>query len=74
MPYFRAFRALGHQWQRADLTAKIALSEHINRLDKKFLARPRFEDDEAIVDAFTVYGRAQEQIKRLQRELELLQK
>ena len=43
-------------------------------LDKKFLARPRFEDDEAIVDAFTVYGRAQEQIKRLQRELELLQK
>lgn len=43
-------------------------------LDKKYQARPRFEDDEAIVEAFTVYGRAQEQIKRLQRELELLQK
>ena len=43
-------------------------------LDKKFHARPRFEDDEAIVEAFTVYGRAQEQIKRLQRELEMLQK
>ena len=42
--------------------------------DKKFNARPRFEDDEAIVEAFTVYGRAQEQIKRLQRELEMLQK
>lgn len=42
-------------------------------LDKKFLARPRFEDDESIVEAFTTYGRAQEQIKRLQRELELLQ-
>lgn len=42
-------------------------------LDKQFPARPRFEDDESIVEAFTKYGRAQEQIKRLQRELELLQ-
>ena len=42
-------------------------------LDKKFPARPRFEDDEQIVDAFTAYGRAQEQIKRLKRELELVQ-
>ena len=42
-------------------------------LDKKFPARPRFEDDEQIVETFTVYGRAQEQIKRLQRELERLQ-
>ena len=30
-PYFRAFRAAGHQWLKADLTAKIALSEYINR-------------------------------------------
>ena len=42
-------------------------------LDKKFIARPRFEDDEDIISAFTVYGQAQEQIKRLQRELESLQ-
>ena len=31
VPYFRAFRASGHQRQRVDLTVKIALSEHINR-------------------------------------------
>ena len=42
-------------------------------LDKKYPARPRFEDDEQIVEAFTTYGRAQEEIKRLKRELELLQ-
>lgn len=38
-------------------------------LDKKYLARPRFEDDDAIVSAFTEYGQTQEQIKRLQNEL-----
>ena len=43
-------------------------------LDKKFPARPRFENDEQILEAFTAYGRAQEQIKRLRREMELLQK
>ncbi len=42
-------------------------------LDKKYHARPRFEDDEQIVEAFTIYGRAQEQIKRLRREMETLQ-
>ena len=30
-PYFRAFRASDRQRRSADLTAKIALSEHINR-------------------------------------------
>ena len=34
-PYFRAFRASGHQRQRVDLTAKIALSEHINRFCRR---------------------------------------
>ena len=42
-------------------------------LDKKFSARPRFEDDEKIISAFTEYGQAQEQINRLQRELAVLQ-
>ena len=42
-------------------------------LDKKYSARPRFEDDEEIVSVFTEYGQAQEQIKRLQRELAALQ-
>ena len=43
-------------------------------LDIKYKARPRFEDDEAIVEAFTTYGRAQEQIRVLRQELELLKK
>ena len=42
-------------------------------LDKKYAARPHFEDDDDIVSAFTEYGQAQEQIKRLQRELAALQ-
>lgn len=42
-------------------------------LDKKYFSRPRFEDDDEIVSAFTEYGQAQEQIKRLQRELAALQ-
>lgn len=43
-------------------------------LDKKFPARPRFENDEEIVSAFTVYGRAQERIAFLQKQIESLQK
>ena len=42
-------------------------------LDKKYISRPRFEDDEEIVSAFTEYGQAQEQIERLRRELKALQ-
>ena len=42
-------------------------------LDKKYFSRPCFEDDDEIVSAFTEYGQAQEQIKRLQRELAALQ-
>lgn len=42
-------------------------------LDEKYVARPKFEDDEIIVSAFTEYGNKQEQIKRLQRELSTLQ-
>ena len=43
-------------------------------LDKKYSRRPRFEDDETIVDAFTEYGRRQEKIKELKRQLDRLQK
>ena len=43
-------------------------------LDKKYSARPSFEDDDSIVEAFTNYGRAQEKIIRLQKELKSLQK
>lgn len=42
-------------------------------LDKKYYARPRFEDDEQIVAAFTAYGRLQEQLKQLRQKLEDLQ-
>lgn len=43
-------------------------------LDKKFPARPRFENDEEIVSAFTIYGRAQERIAFLQKQIASLQK
>ena len=41
-------------------------------LDKKFVARPRFENDDEIISIFTEYGQNKEQIKRLQRELTML--
>ena len=42
-------------------------------LDRKYVARPRFENDDDIISVFTEYGQKQEQIKRLRRELTLLQ-
>ena len=42
-------------------------------LDKKFVARPHFENDDEIISVFTEYGQKQEQIKRLRRELAILQ-
>ena len=41
-------------------------------LDKKYVSRPRFEDDEEIVSAFTEYGELQNEIQRLKRELDTL--
>lgn len=41
-------------------------------LDEKYTARPRFEDDEQIVSAFTQYGRAKERINKIQKELDSL--
>lgn len=43
------------------------------KLDKQYSNRPRFENDDEIVEAFTQYGRAQERIKKLQKEMEKLQ-
>ena len=52
---------------------RFAETEKTFILDKKYSSRPRFENDEDIVSAFTEYGQIQEQIKRLQRELATLQ-
>ena len=41
-------------------------------LDKKYTARPRFENDDEIVSTFTEYGRVQERIKAIQKEIKLL--
>lgn len=41
-------------------------------LDKKFIARPRFENDDEIISIFTEYSQKQEQIKRLRTELTIL--
>ena len=38
-------------------------------LDRRYVARPRFENDEEIISVFTEYGQKQEHIKRLRREL-----
>ena len=43
-------------------------------IDKKYKNRPKFENDEEIVELFSNYGQAQEQIKSLQKEIALLQK
>ena len=42
-------------------------------LDRRYVARPRFENDEEIISVFTEYGQKQEHIKRLRRELAFLQ-
>lgn len=55
------------------ITVRFANIEKAFILDEKYSARPRFEDDEQIVAVFTEYGRLQEQIKSLQRELAKLQ-
>ena len=51
------------------VTVQLSEVEKAFVLDKKYAARPRFEDDETIVEVFTEYGRTQEKIKKIQREL-----
>ena len=55
------------------IKVRFADIEKVFMLDKKFIARPRFENDDIIVEAFTEYGQKQEEIRRLQRELAALQ-
>lgn len=43
-------------------------------LDKAYSMRPTFENDEEVVETFTVYGRTQAEIEKLKRQLNLLQK
>ena len=54
------------------VTVQFAEVEKAFVLDKKYAGRPRFEDDETIIEAFTEYSRAQEKIKKIQRELGVL--
>ncbi len=42
-------------------------------LDKAYTMRPRFENDDEIVDAFTVYGQTKMEIEKLKKQLGLLQ-
>lgn len=41
-------------------------------IDKKYTMRPRFENDDEIVEAFTNYGNAQAQIRKLRSEIKRL--
>ena len=43
-------------------------------LDSRHSSRPRFENDEQVVEIFTSYARTQEQIDSLRKELKNLQK
>jgi len=56
------------------ITVEFADGKKKFKLDKQFTNRPRFEDDEEIIEIFTKYGRAQEHIKKLNKELEQLRK
>ena len=54
------------------ISVRFAEEEKSYVLSSRFSARPRFEDDEYIVSVFTRYGTAQERMKYIRKELELL--
>lgn len=54
------------------ISVRLAEEEKSYILSSRFSARPRFEDDEYIVSVFTRYGTAQERMKYICKELELL--
>ena len=56
------------------ITVQFENGEKKFKLDKQFVNRPRFDEDDEIVEAFTNYARRHERIKKLQKELESLQK
>ena len=41
-------------------------------LDQKYTTRPKFEDDEVIVAAFTEFGRTKDRMQKVQKELKYL--
>ena len=43
------------------------------KLDKAYTKRPTFENDEEIVEAFTIYGHASEEIEKLKKKLKNLE-
>ena len=55
------------------VTVRFSDTEKSFVLDKRFSGRPRFEDDEEIVAVFTEYGRTQEKMKKIRKELDTLQ-
>lgn len=56
------------------ITVRFTDVEKVFILDEKYIIRPHFENDGEIISAFTKYGRAKEQIDRLQAQICSLQK
>ena len=48
-------------------------SEKTYIINKQYVARPRFEDDEEIVELFTEYAKMKDKVDSLKRELTRLQ-
>ena len=76
---------IGVQVSSAQYGIGSVVSQEVNKIDvqfpeirktfilsKKYPSRPRFEDDETIVDAFTEYGERMDKINSLKRQLERL--
>lgn len=55
------------------ITVQFPEAEKIFKLDKAYTMRPTFENDEEIVEAFTVYGHAYEEIEKLKKQLDKMQ-
>ncbi|MCR4607624.1 MAG: hypothetical protein K5771_07875, partial [Oscillospiraceae bacterium] len=56
------------------ITVRFVDKEKSFILDKMYKARPRFEDDDEIVEAFTAFAKAKKKIDKLRRDIEQLQK
>ena len=54
------------------ITVQFDNGEKKFKLDKQYVNRPRFDEDDEIVEAFTNYARRQEHLKDLYKKLEQL--
>ena len=62
-------------WQDADaIKVRFENEEKKYFLDEKYTARPRFEDDDLIISAYTQYARDREELAKLRKQLVKLQK